>query len=269
MAASGSHRRCTMPSAVLHSIAATSSGPHAFGDEPPRAIDVRVRHRAARVGLERDVGAEPNPARAVEHRAEVAAVAVGEGVEETMLAIEQRPRAGEACLRHARGAIAGLRRPARMHPLGPRAFGEVFDDARCHASGDAERVDPLRFSSRSSAVATPAAAPSAPNTAVGWNPALCTSLGAGRQRRHITSHPTAMPRAQVAAGKPMLLGGGEQRRNDHRARVHGPALERVVVVLAVRGGAVAQCRGGDVESARMPDQRAPPGSAVAWSAACR
>ena len=63
-------------------------------------------------------------------------------MEEAVLALEQRARAGEARLRHARGAIARLRRPARMHALGPGAFGEVFDDARGHAAGDAERIAP-------------------------------------------------------------------------------------------------------------------------------
>ena len=44
-----------------------------------------------------------------------------------------------------------------------------------------------------SALATAAAAPMAPNTAVGWKPALCTIFGATRPSRHISSTPTAMP----------------------------------------------------------------------------
>ena len=47
----------------------------------------------------------------------------------------------------------------------------------------------------------------------------------------------------VAAGEAVLLRGGEQRRDDHRAGVHRAALEGVVVILAMRGGAVAQRRG--------------------------
>ena len=49
------------------------------------------------------------------------------------------------------------------------------------------------FLSSFSAAATPAAAPIAPNTAVGWKPALCTAFGTTRLRRHSTSTPTAMP----------------------------------------------------------------------------
>ena len=49
-----------------------------------------------------------------------------------------------------------------------------------------------------SAAPTPAAAPIAPNTAVGWKPALCTAFGATRLSRHITSTPTAMPRSAAS-----------------------------------------------------------------------
>ena len=49
-----------------------------------------------------------------------------------------------------------------------------------------------------SAAATPAAAPIAPNTAVGWKPALCTAFGTTRLSRHSTSTPTAMPRSAAA-----------------------------------------------------------------------
>ena len=46
---------------------------------------------------------------------------------------------------------------------------------------------------RPSALPTAAAAPIAPNTAVGWKPALCTIFGATRPSRHMISMPTAMP----------------------------------------------------------------------------
>ena len=82
---------------------------------------------------------------------------------------------------------------------------------------------------------------------------------------------------EVAAGQRVLLGGGENGRDDHRARMHRAAFEGVVVVLAVRGRAVAQRRGGHVEAARVTDQRArararrwraaPPARSRLWRAA--
>ena len=115
------------------------AGRNTLGDQLARAVDVRVGHCAAGVGLEGDVSAQPFFAGAVEHGTKVAGVAVGERMKETVLAVS------EASLRHSRGAITGLRRPARMHAFGPSPFGQVFDDARGHAAGDPQRVEPLRF----------------------------------------------------------------------------------------------------------------------------
>ncbi len=88
----------------------------------------------------------------------------------------------------------------------------------------------------------------------------------------MTSQPTAMPRAASRAREPVLLGRGEHGRDDHGAGVHRAAFERVVVVLAVRRGAVAQRGGGDVEAAGMTDDRARAGlrrSRAAWRARSR
>src|SRR5207248_11117964 len=113
-----------------------------FGNELSRTVDVGVRHGAAGVGLEGDVRGEPCLTGAIEHGAEVATVAAGEGMKEPVLAVEERPRTGEPCLRHARRTITRLGRPAGMHALSPGPFSQVFDDARRHASGNAERVAP-------------------------------------------------------------------------------------------------------------------------------
>lgn len=61
---------------------------HAFGNELARAIDVRMRHRAASIRLEGDVRGKPKLARAVEHRTELAAVAVGKSMKKALLAVE-------------------------------------------------------------------------------------------------------------------------------------------------------------------------------------
>ena len=161
----------------------------------------------------------------------------------------------EAVLRQQCRAHAGLRRPAGMHALGPGALGEILDDAARHAAGDAERIDDLAAIERSAA-ATPAAAAMAPNTAVGWKPALCTSLGATRLSRHMVSTPTAMPSSADGAVRMVALAGREHRRHDDGAGVHRPALERVVEILAVRGGAVDQRGAGRAQRAGMADRGA-------------
>ncbi len=50
----------------------------------------------------------------------------------------------------------------------------------------------------------------------------------------------------------------QHRGHDHRAGMHRSALEGVVEVLAVRGGAVDEGRAGGIEGARMSDGGAAP-----------
>ena len=95
-----------------------------------------------------------------------------------------------------------LRGPAGMHALGPAAVGEILDDAAGHGAGDAQRIDELARDSSRSAAPTPAAAPIAPNTAVGWKPDLCTAFGTTMLRRQMASAPTAMPRRTAAPSRP-------------------------------------------------------------------
>ncbi len=80
----------------------------------------------------------------------------------------------------------------------------------------------------------------------------------GRDQTQAAHHFAAHrePARHVAARDVVLLGGGKQGRNDDRAGVHRTAFEGVVVVLAVRGGAVAQRRGGDVVAAGVADHGA-------------
>src|SRR2546422_720717 len=67
----------------------------------------------------------------------------GEGVEEAGRALEHGAGTREAGAGEKRGAQARLRRPARVHALGPAAVGEVLDDAGGHRAGDAERIGEL------------------------------------------------------------------------------------------------------------------------------
>ena len=53
---------------------------------------------------------------------------------------------------------------------------------------------------------------------------------------------------QPVAAEPFPLARGQHRRHDDGARVHRTALERIVVVLAVRRGAVDERRAERVET---------------------
>ena len=111
--------------------------------EPPRAIDIRMRHRPAGIRLEGQRLRHPARAEIAGQRGVVAFGRVGEAVEEAVHPFEHRARPDETFAPEQRRAQARLRRPARMQALGPGAFREIFDDAARHRAGDAERIDDL------------------------------------------------------------------------------------------------------------------------------
>ena len=135
-----------------------------------------------------------------------------------------------------------------MHALGPGALGEIFDDARGLAPGDAERGDGLS----------------------GGKPE-CGGDGAGggeRAQHRGRMEPRAVDRdrrnqrepahqlrpdhdaaQEILPAAPLPLAGGEHGRDDDGAGMDGAALERVVVILAMGGGAVDERR---VEPLRRP-----------------
>jgi hypothetical protein len=132
--------------------------------------------------------------------------------------LEQRSRAGEACLRHSRGAISRLRRPARMHALGPGAFGQVFDDARSHAACDAERVAPLRrVETQGRAHAGGGAQRAEHRRGMESRHMHTLRCHQAKAAHDFAAHSGAT--REVAAGQAMMLRGGKQGRNDHRSRV--------------------------------------------------
>ena len=144
-----------------------------------------------------------------------------------------------------------------MQPLGPGALGEILDDAAGHRAGDAERVDHLARLE------------------------LERGADAGRRRHgaehrggmktrlvHGLRHHHAEPADHLGADRDaeqrrrpvgiVALAGGEHRRHDHRAGVHGAALEGVVEILAVRGRAVDEGGAGRAHGACMADRGARP-----------
>src|SRR4029434_6548845 len=103
-----------------------------------------MRHRPARIRLERDVEPDPFVAKLVQHRGKVAVLVSRKTIEGAMIAFEHRARTLEAGQREAHRALATLGRPPRMHPLGPCAFGQVLDDSAREAARDSESIDLLR-----------------------------------------------------------------------------------------------------------------------------
>jgi hypothetical protein len=85
--------------------------------------------------------------------------------------------------------------------------------------------------------------------------------GVNRARRDETQ-PAHQLRANCDAAQQCLateafaFACGEHRRHDYRARMHRTALECVVVVFTVRGGAIDQRRIECAETARMAERRA-------------
>src|SRR5262249_26982528 len=115
----------------------------AAASEPPRAVDVGVRHRPAGIRFERERRRHPARAEIAGQRIVVAAGGAGEAVEQAVHALEYGARPEEPGTSEPRRAQPGLRRPPRMQALGPGALREIFDDAAGHGTDDAERVDKL------------------------------------------------------------------------------------------------------------------------------
>ena len=221
----------------------------------PRAIDVWVRHRSARVRLECKAGGQPGVTGAVEHRGEVAGAGACECMEEPMLAIEDGARSLEAGERQSCRAISALRRPTGMHPLGPRAFSQIFDDPRGHAAGDTDRIDPLRRRQAHRGGHTRCGAQRAENRSR-MKARLMDPLGRDQAKPAHDFAPDRDARNEIFAGQSMALGRGEHCRNDCSAGMDRAAFERVVVVLAVRRGAVDQRGTRRIPRAGVADHRA-------------
>ena len=142
-----------------------------------------------------------------------------------------------------------------MQPFGPGALGEIFDDAAGHAAGDAERIDDLPGVEAERCADAGGRAHRAENRGR-MKAGLVDGL------RHHEAQPAQHfgadrnPDQRHAAIRIMPLAGGEHRRHDHRAGMHRAALERVVEILAMRGGAVDESRACRSQRARVADRRA-------------
>ena len=174
-----------------------------------------------------------------------------------MHALEHGARADEPAARQQRRADARLRRPAGMQPLGPGAFGEIFDDAAGHAAGDAERIDDLSGVEAQRGADAGGRAHRAEDRG---------RMKAGLVYR-LRHHEAQAAKHLGADSNPdqrhpsvgiMPLAGGQHRRHDHRAGMHRAAFKGIVKILAMRGRAVDESGARRVQRARVPDRRARP-----------
>ena len=109
-----------------------------------------------------------------------------------------------------------------------------------------------------SAAPTPAAAPITPKIAVGWKPALCTAFGTTVREPAHTLGADRDAEQRRGAVRSVALAGRQHRRHHHRAGMHRAALEGVVEILAMRGGAVDEGGAGRAQRAGMADRGARP-----------
>jgi hypothetical protein len=125
-----------------------------------------MRHGPARIGLERQRLRHPAAAEIADRRRNRLG-GVGEAVKETVHALEHRARPEEAgaASSAARMPDCAAQPACRRLVQVPSARYSMMPLA-IEAAGDAERVDHL-LGVEPSAAPTPAAAPMAPNTAVG------------------------------------------------------------------------------------------------------
>ena len=225
--------------------------------EPPGAVDIGMRHGSARIRLEGERLGEPLAAEIAEERVVIALGCVGEPMEQAVGPLEHGARTTKAVLRHQGGAQTRLRRPAGMHAFGPGALGKIFDDAGRHAAGDAERIDDA------GAVKTERR-----------RDARGRRHGAEHRGRvktrlvHAFGRDEAQPAHGFDAGRDadergaavraMPLARRQHRRHDDGAGMHRPALERVVEILAMGGGAVDESGAGGAKPAGVADRRARP-----------
>ena len=220
-----------------------------------RAVDIGMRHGSARIRLEGERLRHPAGAEIAGERGIVARARAGEAVEQAVRAFEHGARADKAGAPEQRGAQARLRRPARMQPLGPGAFGEIFDDAAGHRARDAQCIHHLPTSELERR---------ADARRCRDGPEHRGRMEAGLVHRlwHHEAQPAnrldpdrdAEERRSPVALVP--LAGRKHRRHDDGAGMHGTALERVVEILAMRRRAIDESGSGRARAPRVPDRGA-------------
>ena len=172
-----------------------------------------------------------------------------------MHALEHRARPDKAGTCQQSGTQTGLGGPSRVQPLGPGALREIFDDAARHAAGNTECIDDLPRVEAERGADTRGRAHRAKDRGR-MEAGLVHRLGhdEAEAAQHLGADRNTDQRH--AAVRIVPLAGREHGRHDDGPGMHGATLERVVEILAMRGGAVDEGRARRGQHARMADRGA-------------
>src|SRR5262249_34893038 len=144
---------------------------------------------------------------------------------------------------------------AGMQAFGPGAFGEIFDNARSHAAGDAERIDDL-------AAVEPQRCADAGGGGHGAEHCGRMEAGLVHQPRCDQAEPAPGLDAYRDAHEPrgttwiVPLASREHSGHNHGAGMHRPTFEGIVKILAVHGSAVDERGARRTQGAPMADDGA-------------
>src|SRR5262249_60502554 len=107
------------------------------------AVNVRVCHGPARVGLKRERFGDPTRAEVPGECVIVSVRCVRKPVEQPIRTLEHSAWSEEAATCKQRRPNSRLRRQARMQPFGSALFAPIFDGASGHAGTGAEYISAL------------------------------------------------------------------------------------------------------------------------------
>jgi len=179
----------------------------------------------------------------------------GKSLIETVRALEDGLRSGEAGAGEDDRGHPGMGRPARVQSLGPRSVGEVLDDPACLAAADAEGVDELVLGE----VVEPARHRRR-------REACCERGGMEVARVEPAGHGEADPAHHFharygrledsPAGGARRFADGQGGGDSDASRVHDRTLARVVEVEAVGEGGVGEDRARRARLHLGADERA-------------
>ena len=161
-----------------------------------------------------------------------------------MMAFKHSGWAFEASLRHAHRTVSRLRSPTRMHALGPRTIGQIFNDAAGHAAGNAEGIHQLFFGQVERSAQTRHTAHHTKNSRgvkacfVNTRRCHCTQTAHHFDANGHTAQ-------QLLARQCMALCSCQQSRHDDHTRMHRAAFVSVVKVFAMGCDAIHKCSAFD------------------------